>query len=183
VPASGKEKAKTAYDVVVGPQKQSHVLVDEDAEEAFYAYHDGLLDVVEKLENRDFDGNYARFAEKALRVAMLIASLENDDQITLPIWARAQGQAERWRRSLHELHAQANEPPPSQQQQREDKAFEVVRKLGEPTANEVARYVAGVSGGEMVFILDGLVAAGALIKTAATKRGRYHYALPSAGDE
>lgn len=178
VPASGKEKAKTTYDVFVDPQKQSHVLVDEDAEEAFYAYHDGLLDVVEKLENRDFDGNYARFAEKALRVAMLIASLENDDQITLPIWARAQNQAERWRRSLHELHAQANEPPPSLQQQREDKAYEIVRKLGEPTANEVARYVAGVSGGEMVFILDGMVASGALVKTAETKRGRFHYALP-----
>lgn len=43
--------------------------------EAYYNYHDALLDIVERRANQDLDGNYARFADKALRVAMLLGSL------------------------------------------------------------------------------------------------------------
>lgn len=171
-------KTTGVWDAIADPTRRTHVSVDEDVFEAYYTYHDALLDVVEREENKDFDGNYARFAEKALRVAMLLASLENDDRISMPVWARAQGIAERWRRSLHELYAQANEPAPNEQAMKEETALKIVTKLGEATANEVRRYMWGSSSGEVASLLDGLVNAGALIRVAERRKGVVRYALP-----
>ncbi|MFA5388080.1 MAG: DUF3987 domain-containing protein, partial [Candidatus Paceibacterota bacterium] len=42
-------------------------VLDPDVSEAFYAYHDGLCDLVDASKVPDLDGNYSRFAEKALR--------------------------------------------------------------------------------------------------------------------
>lgn len=175
-PRRGADGKPSGYEVFADPLKRTTVLVDKDAAEAFYAYHDGLLDLLENMQTRDFDGNYARFAEKALRVAMLIASLENDDQITLNVWARAQSITERWRRSLHELYAQANEPPPNEQQQREDKALDILKRIGEATAADVARY-AHCSSMEMGMTLDALAHGGAVVKVAETRRGTIKYAV------
>jgi hypothetical protein len=165
------------YDAFAGPVHRTRVTIDQDAREAFYVYHDALLDVVEDLDNRDFDGNYARFAEKALRVAMLLASLEHDDKITLPVWARAQGIAERWRRSLHELYAQANEPPASETAHREEQMIQIIVRKGEMTASEVARYMRGISRAEATVVLEGLANAGALVRVAETRKGTVRYAL------
>jgi len=175
----GDDGKTDGWEAFADPIHRSTVTVTSEAREAFYRYHDALLDVVEDLDNRDFDGNYARFAEKALRVAMLLASLEHGDRITLAVWARAQGIAERWRRSLHELYAQANEPPASEQVHKEEEAMRIITKLGDATAAEAARYVWGMSSAEMVSILEGLVSAGALIRTATTRRGTVRYALPT----
>lgn len=171
------EGKNVGYDAVAGPTRRTYITLAEDAIEAYYAYHDGLLDLVEDSDNRDFDGNYARFAEKALRVAILLGSLSNGDRITLPVWAKAQGIAERWRRSLHELYEQANEPPANEQIKREEQAMQIVTKLGEATAADVARYARSVSSSEMAVILDGLVHAGALVRVATTRRGTIRYAL------
>lgn len=166
----------TGWDAVADPTRRTHVTVDQDVFEAYYAYHDALLDVVEQEDNKDFDGNYARFAEKALRVAMLLASLEHGDRITLPVWARAQGIAERWRRSLHELYAQANEPAPNEQMHKEEMAMQIIMRHGEMTSAQVARF-AHVSSMEMSATLEALVAGGALVRTAESRRGTVRYAL------
>lgn len=171
----GDGKASGAYDVQVGPMRRTEVHIDADAKEAFYTYHDGLLDVCERSTNRDLDGNYARFAEKALRVAMLVAALEHDNQLTFPVWALAQSIAERWRQSLHELYAQSHEAEPSENIAHEEKALEIVAKLGNPTANEVRRYMWGMTNAEVSMILDGLVHAGALLRVAQTRRGVMRY--------
>lgn len=170
----GKPDGFTAF---ADPIHRTAVTVTPEAREAFYCYHDALLDVVEGLDNRDFDGNYARFAEKALRVAMLLASLENDDIITLPVWVRAQGIAERWRRSLHELYAQANEPPASEAVRREEQVMQIVVRLGEASPNEVRRYMRGLSNAEVTIILEGLANSGALVRVAETRKGMVRYAL------
>jgi len=153
--------------------------VDPDVSDAFYSYHDSLLDVVDDWETHDLDGNYARFAEKALRIALLLASLENGGHVQLRHFARAQLITESWRASLHELYAQVNRPEPSEERNAEDRAVAIVEKLeknGPPTAADVARYVWGVSGREMVNTLDGLVAAGRLEVASVTQRDtrRYH---------
>jgi len=176
-PVLGDDGKSNGWKAYADPIRRTTVTLDSDAIEAFYRYHDGLLDVVEDLDNRDFDGNYARFAEKALRVAMLLASLEHGNRITLPVWARAQGIAERWRRSLHELYAQANEPPASEQAKREEQAMMIVTKIGESTPNEVRRYMRGLSNAEVTIILEGLANSGALVRVAETRKGRIRYAL------
>ncbi len=170
-------KSTGSYEVFAGPTVRTHVEIDKDAAEAFYAYHDGLLDVVEKLDNRDFDGNYARFAEKALRVAMLIGSLEHGDRITLAVWARAQEIAERWRRSLHELYEQAQEPPASEAVKTEETVLRIIGKLNEATPTQVARYMWGMSSGEMAHILENMVQAGALVRSGKTHKGTFRYAI------
>lgn len=133
-----------------------------DVFEAFYVYQDGLLDALDNSETHDFDGSYGRFAEKALRVAMLQASVSNCDTVELRHWARAQEMTERWRAGLHSLYAQVNAPAASEEAKREDKAVQLIRKLGTPTAAEVGRYMWGVSGKEAVNLLEGLVMAGVL---------------------
>ena len=173
----GDDGKTDGWEVFAGPIHRSTVTVTSEAREAFYRYHDALLDVVEDLDNRDFDGNYARFAEKALRVAMLLASLEHGDVITLPVWARAQSIAERWRRSLHELYAQANEPPPSEQAHREEQVIQIIARKGEMTPSEVARFMRGMSRNEVSIVLEGLANAGALIRVAETRKGTVRYAL------
>lgn len=87
--------------------------------EAYYRYYDGLLDLVEKSPSADLDGNYARSAEKALRVAMLLASLEGTDQVALRHWARGQQVAERWRSDLHTLVAALAEGDMTRSEQQE----------------------------------------------------------------
>jgi len=173
----GDDGKTDGWEAFADPIHRSTVTVTSEAREAFYRYHDALLDVVEDLDNRDFDGNYARFAEKALRVAMLLASLEHGDVITLPVWARAQSIAERWRRSLHELYAQANEPPPSEQAKHEEHAMAIIARIGESTPNEVRRYMRGLSNAEVTVILEGLANSGALVRVAETRKGKVRYAL------
>jgi hypothetical protein len=109
--------------------------------EAYYRYSDALFDIVAQHENYDFDGNYARFSGKALRVAMLLASLENDGHIELCHWARGQTIAEHWRANLHYLYDQVNGAAPSQGESVEDKVLKVVRRLGEVTARRVVQQV------------------------------------------
>jgi len=175
--ADGKSSGR--YDVYVSPMTRSHVQIDADVIDAFYAYHDGLLDVAEREDNPDYDSNYARFAEKALRIGLLVASLEHGDHLAMPAWALAQGITERWRRSLHELYAQSSEPPPNEQEQREEQIIRILTRHGEMTAADVVHYIRGVSRGEVVKILDSLADAAAVVRVATTRRGTVRYALSS----
>ena len=78
----------------------------DEVYDAYYEYHNGLRWLIWKNENHDLDGNYARFPEKAIRVAALFASFENRDTIQLSHWAKAQAIVERWRVGLHEFYQQ-----------------------------------------------------------------------------
>lgn len=148
-----------------------------EVHEAFYAYHDGLLDLLADSENHDLDGNYARMAEKALRVAALLASLDGAGALTLPYWTRAQAITEQWRAGLHRLYVQINEPPPSKDKENEEKLLKAITKLGPSTAAEAARFVRGISSGEATYLLDGLVGAGLLEITDKTSKKTKRYGL------
>ncbi|NTW00760.1 MAG: DUF3987 domain-containing protein, partial [Oscillochloris sp.] len=87
-------KAGGAFDVSYAYVPEQHCILAPGVREAFYVYHDALLTLVSSSDQYDLDGNYARFAEKALRVAMLLASLSNEGRIELRHWARAQQIAE-----------------------------------------------------------------------------------------
>jgi len=151
--------------------------VDDDVLEAFYTYHDALASLAAARQEEDLDGNYARFAEKALRIAVLLGSLANDNHIEIRHWARAQQIAEDWRAGLHALVVEINQPGPSQSERLEDRLLCIVQKLGKPTANEVSKYLRGVSAADAARLLDGLAAAGAVevIRTSRNAR-RYQVA-------
>lgn len=145
--------------------------------DAFYNYGAGLLDLIQGGGNTDLDGNYSRFAEKALRVAILLASLENDNKIEMRHWARAQEIAERWRGGLHALYNQVTEADSTPSEQMEEKVLEFVTELGSPTANEVRRRIRGLDTQGAARILDVLADSGLLAKTKSKRS--FRYSLPT----
>lgn len=143
--------------------------------DAFYNYHDGLLSLIQSGKNEDLDGSYARFAEKALRIAMLLASLENDGKIEARHWIKAQCITERWRRGLHSLYNQVNTAQPSEQAAMEEKIVNIVSKLGACTPTDVQHYVGRLATSEIVTILEGLADGGVLERESKTRKGTYRY--------
>lgn len=85
--------------------------ITDAAYTAYGRYRTALRQMGTTLGNQDFDGNYGRLAEKALRIAMLIASLENGDVIDLHQWAAGQHYAELLRQDLHLLYWQLTAAP------------------------------------------------------------------------
>ena len=77
----------------------------------------------------DLIGNYKRFPDKALRIAMMLASLENDNRMEMRHWSRAQMTTEGWRRCLHHLRDQLTRPQASAVRVLEDKLFAVMKRL------------------------------------------------------
>jgi hypothetical protein len=160
----------------IGPLVLTPLDVPLDVTEAFYTYHDGLLDLVSQSDNHDLDGNYARLAEKALRVSILLASISGA-KLGLEHWARAQEITERWRVGLHELYNQINEPALSEEKEHEETLLSIIQKLGgQATAAEAARYVRNFSSGEAARILDSLVDVGEL-SINTTSKGTRRYIL------
>lgn len=144
--------------------------------DAFYAYHDGLLDLIagraERVAGDDLAGNYARLAEKAMRIAMLLASMENGGRIELRHWARGQAVAERWRGGLHALVRQVGEGAPSAQALEEEKLLDVLDRHPRLTANEARRYAHGLSTDQVRRGYDALVDAGVVRAMPGTRGAR-----------
>jgi hypothetical protein len=158
----------------LSPRSPVTLEVAPEVREAFYAYHDGLLDLLDASDNHDLDGNYSRLAEKALRISGLLASIDGADILTLPYWARGQLLAEEWRAGLHRLYVQINEAPPNRTEELEEKLLAVIAKHGPSTAAELVHFIRGLSRGEASMILDGLVKAGEL-QTSKTSKGTNRY--------
>jgi hypothetical protein len=149
--------------------------ITSEVEDAFYTYHDGLLDSISNPKNFDLDGNYARMAEKALRIALLLSSVNGKEEIELPEWYRAQEITERWRMGLHEAYSQINQPPPSRERENEDAILAIMKKLDKATAADVARYSRSLSSNEAGQILDNLVNVGILKVVETTRKGTKRY--------
>ncbi len=144
-------------------------ILGEGVMEAFYAYHDDLLEMAQGNNLPDLDASYARLAEKALRVAMLVASLENDNHIELSHWSLGHTIAEVWRADLHALYEQLRsapsntlEPQPRPEPTLEERLITIVRRHPDLTANRIAHFVRGLSVLEAQDKLAELVYSGCL---------------------
>jgi hypothetical protein len=104
------EKGKDSghYRVERGALPEQPCRLEQEAYRAYDCYRLALRQLLAQSDNQDLDGSYARLSDRALRIAALLASLENEDRIELPQWARAQEIAEIMRRNLHELYRQVN---------------------------------------------------------------------------
>lgn len=72
--------------------------------EAYYCYNEALLEIDTRGDiSSDLGPIYSRFHTKALRVALLLASLQDSNVIDMRHWAYAQQIAEHWRTMLHML--------------------------------------------------------------------------------
>ncbi len=156
------------FDVTVAARPPHACTLGAGVWEAFYRYHNELRRLAAASDNTDLDANYTRFGEKALRVAILLASLDDrgpgpafSNVIELRHWARGQEIAERWRQSLHNLYTEINAEQ-DEEGQREDRVIGIVRRLGKATPADVHRRAPDISTSEAVGILDRLTRAGAL---------------------
>ena len=151
--------------------------MEKSVKEAFYAHHNSLLETIHQSENHDLDGNYARFAEKALRISTLLASIDNADKIDEHHWARAQDIAERFRFGLHQLYSQVNERRQSSARNKENDVIRAVERHGAATPAEVRRDIRDISSLEVQKILDQQVEVGILEKGEKTRSGTSRYQL------
>lgn len=106
--ADVKGKQTGRHEITREPLPQIEVACDDDAYAAYVHYREALRSLIANMDNHDLDGSYVRLSDKALRIAALIASLENQNRITLAIWTLSQEIAEMLRRNLHELYGQVS---------------------------------------------------------------------------
>lgn len=176
---AGKDGEPTGgYRVEVTPAAPNVCTLGAAVFERYYAYHDALLDVALALNLPDLDGSYVRFSEKALRVAMLLASLENGGAIELRHWAKAQEITEEWRLGLHRLYEQINLVEAPLEKQLTEKILRQIAEHGPLTVRELTQRIWDLSAEMAKNLLKELVAAGELEEAPAGKTTRYR--LPTA---
>jgi hypothetical protein len=161
------------------PQREHILTLAPEVYDAYETYNDALLDVV---HNGDVHGDlspwYGRAHEKALRVAMLLASVHGQSCITLPYWQEAQHLVESWRITLHELvEGIGTAGAPSRQEARRLKLARKIETLvamsGGMTARELQRHLFNTSGEELSHALEAMVKIGTLTKHVAGRKTLY----------
>ena len=112
-----------------------------EAQEAYHVYNENLLQIVINGDvNSDLDASYGRLHDKALRIAMLLASFANQPTITLPVWAYAQSVAERWRGMLHATIDMVGAiAPPSEEERHEARIERCLGAEGPQTSRQLQR--------------------------------------------
>jgi hypothetical protein len=76
-------KGASKFDLFVPPTSPHVVELGDGVRDAYYGYHDALQHLAHEMPNDDLSGNYLRFSEKALRIAILLGSLENHNRIEM----------------------------------------------------------------------------------------------------
>lgn len=160
------------YIVTAEPLPENTVTFGPGVYEAWKRYRSALKTIsVTSLAFGDLKANYDRLPTRAMRVAALLASLENDGVIELCHWAKAQEIAERWRLFLHELYRQSNMSSGSKIKSLSDLMIDLLTKFGvegkTPTIREMQQRTSRLHGIQRKTIeeclthlqRDGLVAA------------------------
>jgi hypothetical protein len=122
------------------------------------------------------DASYARLPVKAMRIALLFASLENNGRIELSHWAGAQQITERWRADLHNLMSQLDQSEISSERTIEEKITKLLERNDRLTARQVSKGIRGLSSAEAMHYLDRLVGVGGLTVEQSTKTKWYSLA-------
>lgn len=160
------------FDLHVGALPVNRCTLGDGVFDALYRYSDALGAISHSSSNTDLDGNYTRLSEKALRVAMLFASLENNGRVEMPQWARAQEIAERWRQNLHNLYATITNEMPTRKESIEDRIVSMIAESGTGLrARDIIRHIKGLASEEGNAIIRNMVTAGVL---ASTPDGKTH---------
>lgn len=93
----------------LAPAPVTTVEIADEVRRALLAYDETLWGMALHFQTKDLHTSYRNLPERALRVAVLLASLEHegedDRRVESRHWARAQQIAEGWRASVHRLYA------------------------------------------------------------------------------
>ncbi|GCE17572.1 DUF3987 domain-containing protein [Dictyobacter kobayashii] len=175
-------KGAARYRIVHSELPETACTITRDAYDAWRCYRSALKRMLVDFPHEDFHGSYIRLPETAMRMAILMASLENQNHIDMRHWAKAQELAELLRKNLHELYRQVNcSQSLSDVARAED---EIIRKLGYLADKGVASitvaqlkssYLKAYSLKDLREIMDSMVRAGVLRKevTPHALSGKY----------
>jgi len=161
---------KSFVEVLATPPVAHQCTLGKGVYDAYYNYNDALISIVSQSNLTDLDGNYSRLPEKALRVAMLLSSLENNGVIEMRHWARAQQVAETWRRNLHNLYDQVvGNAEESKSIAIEDRILKLIAEKGPRTKRELCQGIWGLDANQVNIVIKGMLEAGFI---ASMKDGR-----------
>jgi 5S rRNA maturation endonuclease (ribonuclease M5) len=174
---SGKRTGEWKGTVERFPEER--MTMDTATYDAFDAYDNALSDIIHAdTVHNDLAPWYSRAAQKALRVAMLLASVEGHAVITLPYWQEAQVLVEEWRSNLHDLTGtvggEGDLSRHTMRKVRLEKKIESVLALnGAMTARELQKHLYKVSGEELYVLLESMVKIGLITRKVEGKRFLY----------
>jgi len=152
---------------------------------AYNTYNRALTTlIIEKQVEADLSACYGRFHAKALRIAILLASLQDAPQIAMRHWAYAQQITESWRTMLHHLLALAAASEPlSREQIWEEKIENLLSSCGAMTAREIQRHLFRCMSRDLKHLLDAMVAVGRIIMIPKGRTALYMLPLDAPPDE
>lgn len=177
VETSGKRTGEWRGAISGFPQRT--LTLANETYDAYETYDNALADLIQEGKvHSDLSPWYGRAAQKALRVAMLLASIEGFDTLTLPYWDEAQALVETWRVNLHELVGTVGmEGQTSRQAMRRvrlEKKIESLLSLnGVMTGRELQKHLYKVAGDELNATLESMVKIGTIIKKPDGKKNLY----------
>lgn len=166
---------KSFTEVLAQPPISHQCTLGPGVYDAYYEYNDALISIVAQSNLTDLDGNYSRLPEKALRVAMLLASLENNNHIEMRHWARAQQVAETWRVNLHNLYDQVvGNAEESKGVVIEDRILKLIAEKGPRTKRELCQGIWGLDSNQVNILIKSMIESGfiAPMKDGRTERYR-----------
>lgn len=173
------ERVDDTWQVEVTPPPATVITLAPNVVRAYYDYSDALLAIIAQ-QGSELDSWYARLHDRALRVAILLASIDGSERVELRHWGRSQAIAERWRASVHRLYRQVNaEQQATQQASAEDAVLEVIRRLGNPTVRDIKTRIAWLSRTEIQEICDRLAQIGTLAPVRTSHSVRYSLIVPN----
>ena len=177
VAAGGKPTGK--YQLEREPHPRHILALSTAVLEAYYTYNGALLDLIIAGDAPpDLNACYGRYHDKALRIAMLLASFAGQDTIEMPQWAYAQDLTEQWRLMLHQAVALADSGLPlTRDEQLEAKVTSQLGRHGPMTLRELTHNIRGFSSREITAVVQAFLRTGS-IETRATAQTIY-YALPT----
>lgn len=139
--------------------------------DAYDAYNIALLSIIQAGDvSPDFHASYGRLHEKALRIALLLASFQGCPTIEMRHWAYAQAVVEGWRIGMHTLvdHVGAAGAPDTQSQE-EARVEHLLAAMGRATLRDIQRHMYGMTSEKLLRILNAMARAD---KISYHKEGR-----------
>lgn len=174
----GGDSGRKTYTIAAVPPPEREVELGKGVFNAFYDYDNALGEIITSRPATDIDGNYSRFAEKAIRIAVLLASFDGGDLIEMRHWARAQQITEMWRCNLHNLYSQVtNTTDGTTQIDFEDRIMQRIVSNGPQTRRQMMQYINGLDSDTVNRVTESMLKAGVLVSLKNGKKEEFALAV------
>lgn len=159
-----------------GPMPQNEIAIPDDVKHAWHIY-DTYLSNRAWQTKRQMDFGNTRMSDWALRVSLLLASVEKMPAVTMPIWARAYELSllmTEYQGNLLEKLVEINET--SKGRELEEKIIGQIKKHGAMTMRELRQHIYGTSVNELTHTVSDMRTAGIVEEEKAGKTAKYNLA-------